>query len=544
MSIASIESDFRTLTTAPPSTELVGLSLELRTWLGVDFVIYDADDQRLLYAEDPASNIGSECEGLLSTVAGGGEPLVIDDADCVLLVALPIDASESKRIVAVGAFVIRHVTDEEDLTAAERLLGMDRQAAIRWINDQPVCDETALLKLSAAVLAKLAADQKIRQLEQEVEQVSNNLASTYEEISLLYGVTQNLRLTSSDKELGQLALDWLLECVPAEGLAMVLPENGEKLNFSQIKSLTSGVCPIDSSELVGLIKFAEQQDARWPYIANQTVTESAAWPDVCVRQLILTPLCEGENIRGWLAAFNHIADEEFHSVEASLLTSIGAILGIHVGNHDLYNQQSQFMASVVRALTSAIDAKDPYTCGHSERVAQISVRLAQQLGCDNETVEMIYMAGLLHDIGKIGIEDSVLRKAGKLTEAEYEHIKLHPELGYKILVDLKQFSDVLPIVLHHHEQWDGGGYPHGLAGEDIPYLARVCAVADSFDAMTSDRPYRRGMPFEKVETIFRSGSGLQWDPQIVDAFFNAIEDIREIVQRGRDKQPFELQQWD
>ena len=131
---------------------------------------------------------------------------------------------------------------------------------------------------------------------------------------------------------------------------------------------------------------------------------------------------------------------EFGTVEASLLNSIGAMLGIHTGNRDLYRQQTEFLASVVRALTSAIDAKDPYTCGHSDRVARISVRLAKSWAA-SEMLHTLYMAGLLHDIGKIGIDDAVLRKPGKLTDEEFEHIKQHPELGYRILADIKQFAE-------------------------------------------------------------------------------------------------------
>lgn len=171
------------------------------------------------------------------------------------------------------------------------------------------------------------------------------------------------------------------------------------------------------------------------------------------------------------------------------------------------------------------------------------MRLAQELGCDKETLHTIYLSGLLHDIGKIGIDDQVLRKAGKLTEAEYEHIKLHPELGYKILRDMKQLDPVLPAVLHHHEAWDGSGYPHKLQGEEIPFLARIVAVADSFDAMSSDRPYRKGMPFSKLEQIMQEGAGKQWDESVIAAFMAAREDIYEIVHQPAEPVAFDAQQW-
>ncbi|MCA9240034.1 MAG: HD-GYP domain-containing protein, partial [Planctomycetales bacterium] len=136
---------------------------------------------------------------------------------------------------------------------------------------------------------------------------------------------------------------------------------------------------------------------------------------------------------------------------------------------------------------------------------------------------------LLHDIGKVGISDDVLLKPGRLTDEEFDLIKQHPECGYKLLVRLAALGDLLPGVLHHHEAYDGQGYPHGLVGEDIPLTARILAVADAWDAMTSDRPYRPGMPWEKAMSILRDGAGGQWDARVVDAFFAIIEEVKEIT---------------
>ena len=218
------------------------------------------------------------------------------------------------------------------------------------------------------------------------------------------------------------------------------------------------------------------------------------------------------------------------------------MLGVHCSNRDLYRQQDEFLASVVRALTSAIDAKDPYTCGHSDRVARRHA-LAQQLGCDTQFLATIYMAGLLHDIGKIGIDDAVLRKSGRLTEVEFEHIKQHPALGYKILADIKQFSEVLPAVLHHHEQWDGNGYPCKLSGEQIPFMARIVSVADAYDAMTSDRPYRPGMVEANMKHIFQQGAGQQWDAEVVAAFFAIYDDLRAMVEQPNAGLSLDVAQW-
>jgi putative nucleotidyltransferase with HDIG domain len=259
--------------------------------------------------------------------------------------------------------------------------------------------------------------------------------------------------------------------------------------------------------------------------------------------VVVVPIGDGEHHGGWLALVNHKDNEEFGTVEADLLRSIAAILGIHGGNADLYRRQSELLAGIVRALTSAIDAKDPYTCGHSDRVARVAVRLAQELGCPEETVRTVYLAGLLHDVGKIGIDDGVLRKPGKLTPAEFEHIKSHVRVGHNILKDLSQLGSILPVVLHHHESWDGTGYPANLAADEIPSLARIVAVADAFDAMGSDRPYRKGMDDEKLDAIIRAGAGEQWDPWVVEAFFRARDDIRAIAARTDAEREIDVPVW-
>jgi len=135
----------------------------------------------------------------------------------------------------------------------------------------------------------------------------------------------------------------------------------------------------------------------------------------------------------------------------------------------------------------------------------------------------LQLAGILHDIGKIGIDDSVLKKPGALTDEEFDQIKRHPVLGYEILKGIRPFRHILPAVRHHHESWDGRGYPDGLSGDNIPRAAQILAVADSFDAMVSDRPYRRGMPLDKVRKIFREGRGKQWASDVVDALLSNEE---------------------
>lgn len=172
----------------------------------------------------------------------------------------------------------------------------------------------------------------------------------------------------------------------------------------------------------------------------------------------------------------------------------------------------------LEALTAALDARHPYTGGHSYRVAEISTCIAREMGLIESRQHFIHIAAHLHDIGKIGIPDSVLLKKGKLTVGEYEVIKKHPETGFQILRKVKILQHVAHVVRHHHERWDGAGYPSGLAGERIPLASRIIAVADSYDAMISMRPYRPSLTHEQSIAELRRCRGSQFDPAVVDAF--------------------------
>ena len=204
------------------------------------------------------------------------------------------------------------------------------------------------------------------------------------------------------------------------------------------------------------------------------------------------------------------------------------MIATHAHNAELFREKEQLLVGVIRALINAIDAKDAYTCGHSDRVALIAKRLAQGLQLDAIRCERLYMAGLLHDIGKIGVPDEVLLKPGKLTDEEFALIKRHPTIGHSIMKHVPQLQYVLPGVLHHHESLNGRGYPFGLKGDEIPLEARILAVADSYDAMTSSRPYRDAMPLEKAAKILREGAGTQWDADVIDVLFALWEEVRQI----------------
>jgi HD-GYP domain-containing protein (c-di-GMP phosphodiesterase class II) len=186
-------------------------------------------------------------------------------------------------------------------------------------------------------------------------------------------------------------------------------------------------------------------------------------------------------------------------------------------------EKNELFLGTIRALAQAIDAKDPYTRGHSARVNRYSLVLASQLGLPDDDVRDIDVASLLHDVGKIGVDDAILKKPALLTPQEFEIMKTHTTQGAAIMAQIPKMKDILPGLRSHHERWRGGGYPDGLAGEQIPLMARIIAVADTFDAMTTDRPYQRAMPFQAAVERINQLKGVALDEHVVEAFNRAVQ---------------------
>lgn len=202
---------------------------------------------------------------------------------------------------------------------------------------------------------------------------------------------------------------------------------------------------------------------------------------------------------------------------------------------DSKEQLEQAYLDMVETLRYTVEAKDSYTRGHSDRVSEYSVLIGEKLGLPEDQIKTLRIGGLFHDIGKIGIPDSILLKPAKLTDDEYSQIKNHPSIGAHILGSAVIFKDIIPIVKHHHERYDGNGYPSRLKGEEIPYIARIAAVADTFDAMTSRRSYRGPIDIEHVKEEIKRCEGTQFDPKIAEAFLeilnNDFDKIKEIQEK-------------
>lgn len=203
--------------------------------------------------------------------------------------------------------------------------------------------------------------------------------------------------------------------------------------------------------------------------------------------------------------------------------------------HDKNEELERAYLDTIGILRQTVEAKDPYTRGHSDRVSEYSVLIGKKLGLDEKTLHILKIGGLFHDIGKIGIPDSILLKESKLSDEEYSQIKNHPMIGVHMLGDAAIFTDILPIVKHHHERYDGRGYPSQLVGENIPYVARIAAVADTFDAMTSKRSYRDSLPIDVVRSEIERCSGTQFDPNIAKVFLDIMDNDFDLIREIQEK---------
>lgn len=217
------------------------------------------------------------------------------------------------------------------------------------------------------------------------------------------------------------------------------------------------------------------------------------------------------------------------------ISQMNLIKKMNIELKDTYDKLERAYMESIQTLRYTVEAKDSYTRGHSDRVSEFSVLIGKHLELPENDLKILQLGGLFHDIGKIGVPDSILLKDGKLTDDEYSEIKNHPTIGAHILSTATIFKDIIPIVKHHHEKYDGNGYPSKLKGEDIPYFARIAAIADTFDAMTSKRTYRDALPLDVVISEIERCKGTQFDPKLADVFLDILKnhynEVKEIQER-------------
>jgi HD-GYP domain-containing protein (c-di-GMP phosphodiesterase class II) len=418
---------------------------------------------------------------------------------------------------------------------------------IAAVGDIAATDEGLLLRSASLFLDVLNLQKELARSRSDLDVCAEQIGNDFEELTFLRTLADHLDMSDVSQGtwyIAEMVLPLLASVIQSESLILLTAKrDSHAADDAKVDRPVVWVGPhsISREECCLLVELFAEAAQKGAVVQNMfhLTPHGSRFPSV--RKLIITALTRNDQVLGWLIAVNHahrrpsaaetptewpMSQFEFGTVEAGLLTSVASMLAIHVRNVELFCEKEDLLVGVVRAMVSAIDAKDPYTCGHSERVAIVAEFLASELGLEERVCEQIYLSALLHDLGKLGVPDAVLQKPGRLTEEEFNQIRPHPERGWAILQDLDQLNYLCPGVLHHHENFDGSGYPDGLRGEDIPLAARILAVADAYDAMVSDRPYRQGMSHEKVEDILRDGAGRQWDPVVVDILLREVSEVR------------------
>lgn len=431
---------------------------------------------------------------------------------------MPLEERQRRRRVSLGVAMIltRAVLDSEQFLQGCQAGSLDAEATARAMEpilrrDEPARDR--VLNVLGWMNHDLAA---MATHETHIETLSRQLAESYEEMSLLYRLREFMNELAQPQRFVRQACFELHTVLPFRWIAVRFIDDQQLARSLSAKTFTAGDLPCSKGRfeqlVTGLMK--EMQPGR-----SVVLDPDAAAPfGSSGAQVLAFPIARDGAVIGAFMCGDKSDDAEITNIELKMVEATAGYVSILLENSGLYEDQHAMFLGTLRALTATIDAKDPYTCGHSERVANLAADLARAYGLPEAQVERVRVAGLVHDIGKIGVPEDVLRKPGRLTDDEFEQIKRHPEIGYHILHDIPQLADVLPGVLYHHERIDGRGYPHGIDGDAIPLVAKLIALADSFDAMSSNRTYRSAMSREQVLTEIRKCAGKQFDPELAELF--------------------------
>jgi len=378
------------------------------------------------------------------------------------------------------------------------------------------------LKLLDAIAAQIATLIENTRLFEKYDGKVRKL-KTLKEISRL------LNSTLDESEVKKRAMEAATQLMEAEvGSLLLIDEAAQELYFE--------VALGDRGNRVKEIRLKIGEGiAGWVAKTGESVTVADAQKDprfarkaddksaFVTRNMICVPVRIRGKIIGVLQAINKLGPQTFSKWDLEEFQSLADQVAIAIDNANLYKDLQEAFLGTAGALGDAIEAKDAYTAGHTRRVLSYSLAMGKQLQLPSSELDNLKLAALLHDIGKIGIEDSILRKPGKLDDAERRRMEEHTVIGPKIVDHVKQLRKIVPGIMHHHEEYDGTGYPKGLKGEKIPLIARVIAAADCFDAMTTDRPYRKGLSVQTALDELQKMIGTQFDGNVVAAFVRAYE---------------------
>ncbi|HET6428452.1 MAG TPA: HD domain-containing phosphohydrolase [Phycisphaerae bacterium] len=459
------------------------------------------------------------------TMARLAQQACVEDASVVAaspcgccMMAAPIH--QRRRLIAatVACFPTRGTADSEEFARACSQARIDRELVAALARQSAAHDLSERDGLRSVLEWIIEDEQGSAVAEKELATLSMNLANTYEELSMLYRISGSMKVTQSCRDFFDNICQELLEVMHLQASAVLLSRREHSDSADQV--VCAGDWPLTADQLAQVFRrylSPRLAASRRAMVDNQFATSAAHLGEKVaqIRTLIAVPLMSVDNFKGVLVGVNKLTGE-FDTIDLKLISSISSQAAVFLENYHLYEDLQDLLMGVLHALTASIDAKDPYTCGHSRRVALVSRKLAELSGFDAHRAGRVYLAGLMHDIGKIGMPESVLCKKGRLTDEEYGTVKQHPGVGAGILGGIRQMADMVPAILYHHERPDGRGYPERRSGADVPIEALIVGLADGFDAMTSSRTYRQAMPLEAVLAEIRRCSGTQFDARLVE----------------------------
>ena len=362
----------------------------------------------------------------------------------------------------------------------------------------------------------------IKELKESInnlEVINEGLRHSFEELTTLYRLVDIITETKTLERVLNSLLDLTAEIIDCRGAVLFLADEqtGEmdpviKRNISKKMDYK-----INLQEKKKVIEWALQKGKT---IATPDVEEDIEDSEKVT--FVLVPLIAHDNPIGLIDIITDSPEGSITNKDMSLLTILAKQAALSIESVRLYESMKKDQANIIRALSSLVDAKDHYTLGHSQKVSAYAVRVAEKMKLDEKETENIKYAALLHDIGKIGIPDDIIKKPSKLSDDEFKIVVQHPVIGARIIKEIASLAGMVPIILHHHERFDGKGYPNGLKGKDIPVGARIVHAADAYDTMVSARSYRDMLPSELAISELRKNAGTQFDPEIVDIFIGVV----------------------
>ena len=438
---------------------------------------------------------------------------------------------------SIALVATRELCSGEHLNLLCQAGRLDRTLVGTMLSNLDLPSESEMPRTSELLRLLASTEGEVARRTVMLEEIGRHLGETYEEVHLFHTLIGETSVSTSPNHFLSTVIDELLRILPYSwiGIRMNMDELNLSEAFSGFKVGGEHGDPEVSLRALG-DRLLATVEGREPIVVDASLDPRFESINDCGTSVIVCPIAGDNGTIGVLyAGKKRGVDETASSIEAKLVGAAAEHVSVYLRNASMYENLDAMFLGTVQGMVSAIDAKDPYTCGHSQRVSWLAGELAAKFGWDEAGVRRVQLAGLVHDVGKIGVPESVLCKAGRLTDDEFDMIKQHPEIGARILRDIPQMKDILPAVLHHHERWDGGGYPSRLAGEEIPMIARFVAIADAFDAMSSNRTYRAARPREFVLNEIKRCSGTQFDPQLVEPFLSiAMENFDHMVHEHRD----------